>query len=66
MIHLLAHLLGLDNANSSWYLFFSGVGSDIGEFALIGAILRAAFNLRKQHERHHQALMTKLTEKNDN
>lgn len=56
------HILGLDNANGHWYLFWSGMGSDIGEFALVGAILKTAINLKRQHEYHHKMLMTKLTE----
>ncbi len=32
-----AHLLGLDNGSGMWYLFWSGIGSDIGELTLLVA-----------------------------
>lgn len=63
-MHMLLHLLGLDSATGTWYLFFSGFGSDIAEFALVGAIFRTAYKVRQQHSRHHKELMTKLTERN--
>lgn len=44
----LAHVLGLDNASGMAYLTWSGVGSDIGEFALLGG----AFALYKRHTCH--------------
>lgn len=34
----LAHILGLDNLSGPWYGFWSGVGSDLGEVALFGAL----------------------------
>lgn len=33
----LAHILGIDSEASRWYAFWSGFGSDVGEFALLGA-----------------------------
>lgn len=39
MGHLLAHMLGIDNEAGRFYAFWSGFGSDIGELALIGAVL---------------------------
>jgi hypothetical protein len=39
MIHLLSHLLGLDNLSGPWYGFWSGFGSDIGELAIVGGLL---------------------------
>lgn len=62
-MHLIQHILGLDNATGAWYLFFSGIGSDIAEFALIGAIFRTAFKHRQLHIHQHTELMTKLTER---
>lgn len=63
-MHFLEHILGLRDSNSAYYLFWSGIGSDIAEFALVGAIFRTAYKLRTQHSRHHKELMTKLTEGN--
>lgn len=37
MLHLLAHWLGLDSQAGPIYSFWSGFGSDVGEFALLGA-----------------------------
>lgn len=34
MIHTIVHVLGLDNASGAWYLWWSGVGADLG---IIGA-----------------------------
>lgn len=38
-MHLLAHILGLDTQAGRWYTFWSGVGSDIGEIAVFGALV---------------------------
>ena len=35
MIGWLLHVLGLDDASGAWYLFWSGIGSDLGELTLI-------------------------------
>jgi hypothetical protein len=35
---LLLHWLGLDNGSGRPYLFWSGLGSDLAEFAIIGAL----------------------------
>jgi hypothetical protein len=32
------HVLGLDNLSGRWYGFWSGIGSDLGEFAIVGAL----------------------------
>lgn len=61
----IAEFLGLTDINGAWYAFWSGIGSDIGEFALIGVIFRVAGKAKKQHSRHHEALIAKLTEGND-
>ena len=34
----LAHALGLDVPPSAWYDFWSGIGSDLGEFAIVAVI----------------------------
>ena len=44
----LAHILGLDNASGAWYLAWSGFGSDLGEFAIVGAL----FAHYKRHTCH--------------
>jgi hypothetical protein len=36
--HWLAHVLGLDVPPSAFYDFWSGLGSDLGEFALVAVI----------------------------
>ena len=33
------HIFGLDNGSGAWYLFWSGIGSDIGELAIIGGLI---------------------------
>lgn len=33
----LLHVTGIDNEAGRWYALWSGFGSDIGEFALVGA-----------------------------
>jgi hypothetical protein len=38
-MHTLAHIFGLTSASGPWYLFWSGIGSDISEIALFGALL---------------------------
>jgi hypothetical protein len=43
-----AHVLGLDNASGTAYLLWSGVGSDLGELAIIGAL----FAHYKRHTCH--------------
>lgn len=35
----LAHILGLDNGGGMPYLAWSGFGSDLSEFAIVGALL---------------------------
>ncbi len=35
----LAHFFGLDNLSGPWYGFWSGVGSDIAELAIIGGLI---------------------------
>lgn len=38
MLHWLAHFFGLDNLSGPQYGFWSGVGSDISELAIFGAL----------------------------
>lgn len=41
MIHWLAHWLGLDDPSGGPYAWWSGVGSDISEVAILGAVIGA-------------------------
>lgn len=50
MWHELAHLMGLDNLSGPWYGFWSGIGSDLGEVTLLGALVMYA--------RHHNCHAT--------
>lgn len=47
---MLAHILGLDNPSGFFYLFWSGVGADISELALLGAMV----GLLRKHNCHVQ------------
>lgn len=44
----LAHFFGLDNASGPAYLFWSGVGSDITELAVLGGLV----SLYRKHNCH--------------
>lgn len=44
----LAHILGIDNLSGPWYGFWSGVGSDLSELAMVGALL----GLLRKHNCH--------------
>lgn len=35
---MIAHILGLDNANGPFYLFYNGVGADLTELTIVGAL----------------------------
>lgn len=39
--HWLSHILGLDNASGPFYLWHSGVGSDLTEYAALFVALHA-------------------------
>ena len=39
MWHWLAHFFGTDNGSGGHYLFWSGIGSDISEVMIFGAVL---------------------------
>lgn len=39
MLHWLAHFFGTDNLSGSYYGFWSGIGSDIAELSLFGALV---------------------------
>jgi hypothetical protein len=40
-VHGLLHVLGVDDLSGPWYGFWSGFGSDLGELAIVGALLGA-------------------------
>jgi hypothetical protein len=42
------HTFGIDDTSGRWYAFWSGAGSDIGELAIIGALL----GLLRKHNCH--------------
>jgi hypothetical protein len=54
MIHALfnwfEHAIGMTNGSGPEYLFWSGFGSDLGEFALIGTIIGCLAHWYKSHE----------------
>jgi hypothetical protein len=39
LLHSLSHFFGLDNLSGAQYGFWSGIGSDIGEVAILGGIV---------------------------
>jgi hypothetical protein len=38
-LHWLPHILGIDNLSGRWYGFWSGIGSDIAELAIVGGLV---------------------------
>ena len=40
MFHWLSRILGFDDLTGAWYGFWSGFGSDLGEFAIIGGLIQ--------------------------
>lgn len=65
ILHALYVLGGLSSANSPFYLFWSGVGSDLARLALLGGVLRLIERsahhhkeLLELHERHHRERIT--------
>lgn len=45
-MHLLLHVLGVDDASGRAYLFWSGVGADISELAVFGGL----FGVYRRHQ----------------
>jgi hypothetical protein len=39
-VHLLLHVLGLDDASGRWYLWWSGIGANLGYLAIVGSLYR--------------------------
>lgn len=54
-MHYLALVLGLTSPNSTWYLFWSGFGSDAAKIVLIAGLVRNFY----QRERHHYEAMNR-------
>lgn len=50
-MHWLSHFFGLDDLSGSYYGFWSGVGSDIAELTLAGALIEQV-RRRNCHVRH--------------
>lgn len=48
--HLLMHFFGLDNLSGPQYGFWSGIGSDISELAIVGAVA----GMLKRHNCHQR------------
>jgi hypothetical protein len=44
-VQLLQHILGVDDAAGRWYLFWSGIGADVSELAIVGGL----FSLYRKH-----------------
>lgn len=44
----LTHVLGLDDGTGPWYLFWSGVGADLGELAIVGGLI----SIYRRHQCH--------------
>lgn len=38
-MHVLLHVLGLDDASGRAYLWWSGAGADLGELAIVGGLI---------------------------
>jgi hypothetical protein len=38
-VHWLLTVLGIDDVSGRWYAWWSGVGSDLGELAIIGGMI---------------------------
>jgi hypothetical protein len=45
----LAHTLGIYNETGPWYAFWSGFGSDIGEYAVFAALVTAVVGAYRRH-----------------
>lgn len=41
-MHWLLHILGVDDVSGPYYGWWSGAGSDLGEYAILGGIIAAA------------------------
>jgi hypothetical protein len=66
VFYYLAMWLGLSDINGSWYAFWSGIGADLGEVALIGTLAHHIRSSRRQRARNHQELIAKLTDESTN
>lgn len=64
LIHHLIRLLGLNSANSKWYLFWSGFGGDISELAILGYVI-TWYRQHKSHMAIHRKYMESKTELRD-
>lgn len=68
LVTWLSHLIGVDNPSGRWELFWSGFGSDIAEFGLLGALV-AGLRSRNCHIHrcwrfgHHEVVVDGVTYK---
>lgn len=63
-MHWLLHVIGADNLSGTFYGFWSGFGSDIGEIALIGSLIELGRRAKQRHAerlaqsaRHHSDVL---------
>jgi hypothetical protein len=59
---------GSNNTSGTYYGFWSGFGSDIGEFALLGVIFKGLNTMIKHHHERqniNQAILNELKESNN-
>jgi hypothetical protein len=64
----LLRILGIDDTSGPWYSFWSGIGADLGELAIVGAILRHVNCQRKGCWRlghHHQGSLACRTHREE-
>lgn len=47
------YVLGLDDPGSPFYLFWSGIGSDVAKFTIAGAVIHGWWLHRRHHMKYH-------------
>lgn len=52
ILQFVLHYTGAGNVSGKWYGFWSGFGSDLGEFAIVGAIGQLAYTQARKHNCH--------------
>lgn len=50
MIGTILRILGIDDVSGPWYAFWSGFGSDIGEFAIVAVLVAHVRAFYKKHQ----------------
>ena len=64
ILHTIEHVLGLTDANSNYYLFWSGFGADLSEFAILVYLIRW-FREHRIHMNVHRKHMESMTWSHD-